>query len=99
MRAALTVAILAFLATPAAAQWLGEPGWNSPKGGTGGTISGDYARHHSNYGSGNAWGGRASPGIDTLALTAGVIQRKPRLATGGFTSIRGEGGVRANGGR
>src|SRR5882762_7950247 len=29
------------LDTPAAAQWWGEPVWNSPKGGTGVTISGD----------------------------------------------------------
>jgi len=38
--AALTLG-LAFLASPVAAQWLGEPAWNDPKAGTGFTISGD----------------------------------------------------------
>src|SRR5437764_13650840 len=86
MRAALTVALSAFLATPAAAQWLGEPVWNSPKGGTGVTISGDYARPNSDYGSGNTWGGSASLGIGKLTLTAGVARWKPDLSTEGFTS-------------
>src|SRR5437773_2603498 len=35
MRAMLTLGLAAVVATPAAAQWLGEPVWNSPKGGTG----------------------------------------------------------------
>jgi len=98
MRAALTVALSAFLATPAAAQWLGEPVWNSPKGGTGVTISGDYARPNSDYGSGNTWGGRASLGIGTLTLTAGVARWKPDLATEGFTSIGGNAAFRLIGG-
>ncbi len=38
MRAMLTLGLAAVVATPAAAQWLGEPVWNSPKGGTGVTI-------------------------------------------------------------
>src|SRR5439155_465789 len=99
MRAAFTVALSAFLATPAAAQWLGEPVWNSPKGGTGVTISGDYARPNSDYGSGNTWGGRASLGIGTLTLTAGVARWKPDLATEGFTSIGGNAAFRLIGGR
>src|SRR2546421_3020949 len=83
---------------PAAAQWLGEPVWNSPKGGTGVTISGDYARPNSDYGSGNTWGGRASLGIGTLTLTAGVARWKPDLATEGFTSIGGNAAFRLIGG-
>src|SRR5213078_2472478 len=76
MRAALTVALSAFLATPAAAQWLGEPVWNSPKGGTGLTISADYGKPNGAYGAGNAFGGRASLGVGTLTLTAGVSSYK-----------------------
>src|SRR5712691_9630407 len=89
MRAALTVALSAFLATPAAAQWLGEPVWNSPKGGTGVTISGDYAHPNSDYGKGNAWGGRASLGLSPLTFTAGVASWKQPGATQSLTSVGG----------
>src|SRR2546422_7926846 len=97
-RAMLTLGLAAVVATPAAAQWQGEPVWNSPKGGTGVTISGDYARPNSDYGSGNTWGGRASLGIGTLTLTAGVARWKPDLATEGFTSIGGNAAFRLIGG-
>src|SRR5207247_4211000 len=76
MRAVLTIGVMVLLATPAAAQWLGEPVWNSPKGGTGVTISGDYGKPNDAYGAGNAWGGRASLGVGTLTLTAGVSSYK-----------------------
>src|SRR5438128_11768190 len=98
MRTPLTVARSALRPTPAAAQWLGEPVWNSPKGGAGGTISGDYGRPNSDYGSGKTWGGRASLGIGTLTLTAGVARWKPDLATEGFTSIGGNAAFRLIGG-
>src|SRR6059036_2884029 len=98
MRAVLTVGVMVLLATPAAAQWLGEPVWNSPKGGTGVTISGDYAKPNSDYGKGNTWGGRASLGIGTLTFTAGVARWKPDLATDGFTSIGGNAAFRLIGG-
>src|SRR2546426_9853802 len=98
MRAMLTLGLAAVVATPVAAQWLGEPVWNSPKGGTGVTISGDYARPNSDYGSGNTWGGRASLGIGTLTFTAGVARWKPDLATEGFTSIGGNAAFRLIGG-
>src|SRR2546430_2989462 len=75
-RALLTVALSAFRAAPAAAQWRGMPGWNSPKGGTGVTISGDYGKPNAAYGAGNAFGGRASLGLGTLTLTAGVSSYK-----------------------
>src|SRR3989454_11214872 len=99
MRAMLPLGWAAVVATPAAAQWLGEPVWNSPKGGTGVTISGDYAHPNSDYGKGNTWGGRASLGIGTLTLTAGVARWKPDLATEGFTSIGGNAALRLIGGR
>lgn len=71
-RAVVVVGLLAFSATPAAAQWIGMPVWNSPKGGTGVTISGDFAKPNDAYGSGTAWAGRASLSLAALTLTAGV---------------------------
>ena len=97
-RMVVIAGLLAFLATPAAAQWLGEPVWNSPKGGTGVTISGDYAGPNSDYGKGNTWGGRASLGIGTVTLTAGVASWKPDAATESFTSIGGNAAFRLIGG-
>ncbi len=75
-RVVLTLGFAVCLATPAAAQWLGMPVWNSPKGGTGVTISGDYGKPNAAYGAGNAFGGRASLGVGTLTLTAGVSSYK-----------------------
>src|SRR5213593_59714 len=68
-RAALTLG-LALLATPAAAQWLGEPAWNNPKAGTGFTISGDYTRPNNDAGGGNAFGGLVTQRITTFGGTA-----------------------------
>src|SRR4029077_6773562 len=86
------------LAAPAAAQWLGEPGWKIPQGGTGVTISGDYARPNADYGKGNTWGGRAALGLGTLTLTAGVESWKPDGATKGITSFGGNADFRLIGG-
>ena len=97
-RTVFSLALAAVVATPAAAQWQGEPVWNSPKGGTGVTISGDYAHPNSDYGKGNTWGGRASLGIGTITLTAGVASWKPDLATQSFTSIGGSAAFRLIGG-
>ncbi len=80
-RGFLVVGMIACAAGPVAAQWLGEPVWNSPKGGTGLTISGDYAKPNSDYGKGNTWGGRAALGLGTLTVTVGVESWKPDLAT------------------
>src|SRR5437773_5791198 len=93
-RALLTLGFTALLATPAAAQWLGMPVWNSPKGGTGVTISGDYGKPNEAKGVGNAWGGDASLGVGTLTLTAGVARRQPDAATEGCTSIGGSAATR-----
>jgi opacity protein-like surface antigen len=97
-RAALTLGLTALLATPAAAQWWGEPVWNSPKGGTGVTISGDYARPNADYGKGNLWGGRASLGLGTLTFTAGVSSWKEEGGTDHITSVGGNVGMRLIGG-
>jgi hypothetical protein len=95
---AMVIGFLALLAAPAAAQWLGEPVWNSPKGGTGVTISGDYAHPNADYGKGNTWGGRASLGLSTITLTAGVASWKPENATQSLTSVGGNVAFRLIGG-
>ena len=43
-RVVMILALAASAASPAAAQWFGMPAWNSPKGGTGITVSGDYGK-------------------------------------------------------
>jgi hypothetical protein len=75
-RALLTLGLAAGLAPPAAAQWLGEPAWNSPTGG-GLAIDADYARPNSNYGSGSTWGARVSAGIGTMTVTVGAANWTP----------------------
>lgn len=97
-RTVFTLGLLAFLTTALAAQWLGEPVWNSPKGGTGITISGDYAKPDSNYGKGNVWGARAALGLGTITLTAGLAGWKPDGATESFTSVGANAAFRLIGG-
>src|SRR5437764_6814833 len=97
-RAAICLALAAFVTAPAAAQWLGMPVWNSPKGGTGITINGDWGRPDSTSGKGNAFGGRASLGLGTLTLTAGVASYKPENATSSITSYGGNAAMRVIGG-
>src|SRR5262245_46604644 len=78
MKRALTVlALAAAVGTPAAAQWAGMPVWNSPKGGTGITISGDFGKPNADYGKGSAFGGRGSVGLGALTLTVGMDSWKP----------------------
>ena len=97
-RGFLVVGMIACAAGPVAAQWLGEPVWNSPKGGTGLTISGDYAKPNSDYGKGNTWGGRAALGLGTVTVTVGVESWKPDLATKAITSFGGNADFRLIGG-
>ena len=98
MNRVLSVAALALVAaTPAAAQWAGMPVWNSPKGGTGITISGDYARPNADWGKGNAFGARGTVGLGTLSLTAGYTSWKPEGSTA-VTSIGGDAAFRVIGG-
>src|SRR5207247_10889601 len=70
-RTALTLG-LALLATPATAQWLGEPAWNHPNAGTGFTIYGDYTQPSSEAAGGDAFGGRVTLGAGTFTLTGGA---------------------------
>jgi hypothetical protein len=96
-RAVLTLGLAACLATPAAAQWLGEPMW-TPKNGTGFTIYGDYGRPSTDAGKGNAFGGRVALGLSTVTLTAGIASWKPETFNSRITSYGGTASFRLIGG-
>src|ERR1700747_1364527 len=86
-RGVLTLSLVAGLATPAEAQGLGEPVWNSPAGGAF-AISGDYARPNSDYGGGNTLGLRVSRGVASeTVLTAGIASWEPGVAHETLASI------------
>src|SRR5260370_36361409 len=88
MKRGLTILALALgLASPAAAQLAGMPVWNTPSGGTGVTISGDYGKPNDNGGGGNAFGARASLGLANLNITAGIGSWKPKGASNSLTSL------------
>ncbi|MGH7547766.1 MAG: hypothetical protein ACREMM_06305 [Gemmatimonadales bacterium] len=97
-RVVLVVGLITLAAAPAAAQWTGMPVWNRPKGGTGVTISGDWGRPNVDYGKGNAFGGRASLGVGTVTLTAGVASYKPDGLNDRTTSVGGQVDFRVIGG-
>ena len=97
-RGMIMLGLSALLASPVAAQWLGMPVWNSPKGGTGITISGDLAKPDSTYGKGTAFGARGSLGLGNLNLTLGLASWKPEGATSSFTSVGGQVAFRVIGG-
>ena len=96
-RTALTLA-LGLLATPAAAQWLGEPMWNDPQAGSGFTIYGDYSRPNTEAGGGTAFGGRVTLGAGTFTLTGGVSSWDPDLVGQRLLSVGGTAGFRLIGG-
>src|SRR5213594_835067 len=97
-RALLTLALTVSLATPAAAQWLGEPMWNDPQAGTGFTIYGDYTQPNSDAGGGNAVGGRVTLGAGTFTLTGGVSSWKADLVSPRITTFGGTAAFRLLGG-
>jgi len=97
-RTALTLALATFLATPLTAQWLGMPTWHSPKGGTGVTFYGDYGSPSDSSGGGDAFGGRASLGLGTITLTAGVASWKPAALNDRVTSYGSTAAFRLIGG-
>jgi hypothetical protein len=97
-RAVFVLGLAAFVVMPAAAQWTGMPVWNSPKGGTGVTISGDWGKPGSNTLKGNAFGARASLGLGTITLTAGVASYKPENFSVSTTSVGGQADFRVIGG-
>jgi hypothetical protein len=99
MKRMITVlALVAFAATPAAAQWLGMPVWNSPKGGTGVTVNGDLAIPSEDWGKGTAFGARGTLGLANLSVTAGLSSWKPDGAAESYTSIGANAGFRVIGG-
>ena len=97
-RIMMALALAAFAAAPAAAQWLGMPVWNSPKGGTGVSIYGDVGMPNTNWGKGTAFGFRGSLGLANLQLTAGLSTWKPDGAADAFTSVGGNAAFRIIGG-
>lgn len=97
-RGMIMLGLSVLLASPVAAQWLGMPVWNSPKGGTGITISGDFAKPDSVYGKGTAFGARGTLGLGNLDLTLGLASWKPEGATNSLTSVGGQVAFRVIGG-
>src|SRR5438067_12587076 len=97
-RTMLLLGLTALLATPAAAQWLGEPVWNDPRAGTGFTIYGDYTRPNTDAGGGNAFGGRVTLGAGTFTLTGGVSSWKADLVSQRVTTFGGTAAFRLIGG-
>jgi hypothetical protein len=95
--AVLTLGLVTGLATPAPAQWLGVPVWNSPEGG-GLTVSADYAKPNTDYGGGSTWGVRLSWGRGPITFTAGAANWQPRPAGESLTSIGGNAAFRLIGG-
>jgi hypothetical protein len=98
MKRLILVAGLALAATPAAAQLAGMPVWNSPKGGTGITVNGDYGAPNNNAGGGNAFGARGALGLGNLTITAGLSSYKPQGASNSATSLGGNVTFRVIGG-
>ena len=86
------------LSGPASAQWLGMPVWNSPRGGTGITISGDYGKPNADLGKGNAFGARGSVGLGSLNATLGFASWNPSGTAPTLKSIGGDATFRVIGG-
>ncbi len=96
-RALVVLALAAFVTATAAAQWLGMPSWNSPKGG-GVAISADYGEPNADARKGTAYGARVSLGVGTGILTAGASSWKPETFGARVTSFGGSLGLRLIGG-
>ena len=91
-RVILLLVMTTSLASPAVAQWLGEPLWNSPTGG-GLVISADYGKPNSDYGKGAAWGVRVSWGFRATTFTLGAASWAPE-GSDALTSVGGTVAVR-----
>jgi len=97
-RAAIVLGLAVAAAVPAVAQNFGSPLWNNPKGGTGVTISGDFAKPNSDLGKGSAWGARGSLGLANLTLGLGITRWKPSGFPSSYTSVAGNAAFRVIGG-
>ena len=96
-RVLCVVGLSVLLAAPAAAQFIGMPTWNSPKGGTGIIVSGDFGMPDDADGGGSAFGARASVGFSRFTLYGGVTSWTPDggdavTSFGGGATIRLIGG-------
>jgi len=99
MRRAVVFLGLVFLpGATLAAQWTGMPAWNDPAGGTGVTLAADWGMPNSDAGNGDAYGARATLGLGTLSLTAGVGSYKPSGYTDATTTWGGQVAFRLIGG-
>ena len=95
----LIIALAAAAAMPATAQLLaGMPAWNSPKGGSGLTISGDYGLPGDDAGGGNAYGLRGSVGFGALTIAAGYSGYEADGATDRLSSYGAGAAFRLMGG-
>lgn len=99
MKRVLLVALaVAGASVPASAQFLGMPVWNSPKGGTGVTISGDYGKPNADWGKGNAFGARGTLGLGSLSATIGFASWNPSGTGPTAKSVGGDAAFRVIGG-
>ncbi len=97
-RVLMAAGLVAVLAAPAAGQFYGMPVWNSPKGGTGVTLNGDFGLPGEDAGKGTAFGARASVGLANLTLTGGAATYTPDGFDEAFTSFGGTAAFRVLGG-
>ena len=101
-RALLVLGCLAVVAAGlparACAQMIGMPVWNSPRGGTGLTIAGDYGSPDSTGGKGSAYAGRVVLGLSALTVSAAVGVRNPSGSGANITQYAGTAALRLIGG-
>lgn len=97
-RVLIGAGLVAVLAAPAAGQFYGMPVWNSPKGGTGVTLNGDFGLPGEDAGKGTAFGARASVGLANLTLSGGAATYTPDGFDQAFTSFGGTAAFRVLGG-
>ena len=98
-RATVSVLVLVLAAAaPAAAQLAGMPMWNSPKGGAGVTLSGDYGMPGDDAGGGTAFGARASLGFSKFTVGLAYASYEPDGASEATQSFGGTAAFRVIGG-
>ncbi len=99
MQRGFTVLVCTLLiAAPAAAQWLGVPVWNSPKGGTGIGLYADYGSGNDDAGNGTTYGLRGSAGFGNIMVTLGYTSADLDLANDNNNSFGGNVAFRLIGG-
>ena len=79
-------------------QLIGMPVWNSPRGGTGLTIAGDFGSPDSVGGKGTTYAGRVVLGLSALTLSATVGTRNPSGTAANVTEYGGTAALRLIGG-